>query len=83
MTEPTPDGFEQFLAAQKHAKIQMESADQWQDKMYWQGVKDGLRKAYAIIANAPEWIAVGRSTGEGLRPVANRDLWKDDDGNVV
>ena len=83
MTEPTPDGFEQFLAAQKHAKIQMESADQWQDKMYWQGVKDGLRKAYAMMTNDPRWTAQGGNSDADLRPVANRDLWKDDDGNVV
>jgi len=83
MTEPTPDGLDQFLAAQEHAKIQMESADQWQDKMYWQGVKDGLRKAYAIMADEPEWIVLGGNSDADLRPVSNYDLWKDDDGNAV
>ncbi len=77
------DGFEQFLAAQEHAKIQMETADTKQEKMYWQGVKDGLRKGYAIMANDHTWTALGGNSDADMRPVANRDLWRDDDGNVV
>ena len=52
------EAFEIFLAAQNHAKIQLEAAES-KDKQYWQGVKDGLRKCYAIFTNDPSWEALG------------------------
>ena len=59
--------FELFLEAQAHAKEQLEYAVSKSDRLYWQGVKDGLRKAYAIFANEPGWVALG-SGSKQIRP---------------
>lgn len=52
------ESLEAFLIAQNYAKEQMEKADT-KDKLYWQGVKDGLRKCYAIFTNDPAWNTLG------------------------
>lgn len=53
------EAFEIFLAAQEYAKIQLEEATDPKSELYWQGVKDGLRKCYAIFTNDPKWEALG------------------------
>ena len=59
------DEFELFLDAQENAKEQLEIAQSEKDRVYWQGVKDGLRNCYAIFANAPEWVAVSGNSPQG------------------
>ena len=68
------DGLGYFLAAQDYAKVQLEESDNEKDKGYWQGVKDGLRKCYAIFQNDPKWAVICRATQE--RPPAAYDRWK-------
>lgn len=63
--------FDLFLEAQNHARCMLEESASESDRMYWQGVKDGLRKAYAIFANEPEWAAVGALSPQG-RPDESR-----------
>lgn len=48
-----------FLAAQDYARERHEGANAGQDSYYWQGVKDGLRKCYAIFTIDPSWEALG------------------------
>ena len=56
------DGFfEEFLAMQKHARTQHDSTHH-DERMYWQGVKDGLRKLWSIVTNEPLWRKVGQSS---------------------
>jgi len=62
------EAFEIFLAAQTHAKIQLEEATDESDKQYWQGVKDGLRKCYTIFTNDPGWEAMGGNSPQE-RPI--------------
>jgi hypothetical protein len=66
------EAFEIFLAAQNYAKIQLEEATE-SDKQYWQGVKDGLRKCYAIFTNDPGWMALGGGSPQE-RPEAYREF---------
>ena len=60
-----------FLDAQDHAIEQLAEASTEQDKYYWQGVKDGLRKCYAIFTNDPSWDAMG-----GGSPQQRPDNWR-------
>ncbi len=53
------DTLELFLAAQDHAKEQLEESATDREEAYWQGVKDGLRKCYAIMTNDPTWAGMG------------------------
>lgn len=59
---PYDDQLELFLETQERAKIQLESAKMRNDKMYWQGVKDGLRRCYSIVTSDPCWDALGGSS---------------------
>ncbi len=67
------DGFELFLAADNYAKIQLEESDSKTDQSYWQGVKDGLRKCYAIFQNDPKWASIWRTRE---RPESAYDRWE-------
>ena len=63
-----------FLAMQDYAKVQLEESDNEKDKSYWQGVKDGLRKCYALFTNNPQWsVLTGVSTQE--RPQGAYERW--------
>jgi len=52
----------------------LEESDNEKDKSYWQGVKDGLRKCFAILQNDPKWAVICRATQE--RPPAAYDRWE-------
>jgi len=64
------EAFEIFLAAQDYAKVQLDEAAE-SDKQYWQGVKDGLRKCYAIFANDPKWDGLSGGSPQP-RPIGAR-----------
>ena len=54
-------GLDFFLAAQDYAKVQLEEEDNEKDRSYWQGVKDGLRKCFAIFTNDSKWSVLCRA----------------------
>ena len=56
------DAMDIFLELQDHAKDQRWLAKTENEMQYWQGVKDGLRKCYAIFTNDPNWEILGRSS---------------------
>ena len=63
-----------FLEMQDYAMEQMKNASR-ADRAYWQGVKDGLRKAYTLFADEKIWGVICNSSN-GLRPA---DAWIDPD----
>ena len=64
-----------FLEMHDYAKVQLEEAQSAEDRSYWQGVKDGLRKCYAVFENDPRWAALC-STGTQQRPPTANDPWR-------
>lgn len=75
MSETRDDALDLFLAMQDYAKIQLEESDSEKDRSYWQGVKDGLRKCYALFQNDPAW-AVLTTTSTQERPQSAYERWQ-------
>ena len=63
--EPTP--LAQFLGKQDYAIMELANVRFHDDKMYWQGVKDGLRQAYALFTTELSWAKLCESSN-GPRP---------------
>jgi hypothetical protein len=70
--EPTPLAL--FLDMHDYAIEQTRSAKR-QDKAYWQGVKDGLRKAYSLFTDEKYWARICDSS-MAMRP---ENAWNEDD----
>lgn len=56
------DSLDLFLEAQDRAREEHDEASTSDEKAYWQGVKDGLRKCYAIFSNNPRWQQIGATS---------------------
>lgn len=63
-----------FIKAQDYAKVKHEEATLETDKLYWQGVKDGLRRCFSIFTNDPKWDVVARTMN---RPEDAYGRWSD------
>ncbi len=76
--EVSDDALDLFLAMQDYAKVQLEESVDDKGKSYWQGVKDGLRKCYALFTNNPAWSVITKvSTQE--RPRTAYERWEVED----
>ncbi len=64
-----------FLAMQDYTKVQLEESASEKGKSYWQGVKDGLRKCYALFTNNPQWVVITRVSAQE-RPLTAYERWE-------
>lgn len=85
MNEPNlvENHFDTFLAIDEHAIDKKRGATDELEKMYWQGVCDGVRKLWAMMDNDPNWIALGGSSSVERPDDSLRKLRADTDTREI
>lgn len=59
------------MEAQDRARGALEDAKTEREQACWQGVKDGLRRGYAILTNYPQRSGLSGNTPNWRPPAAN------------